>query len=39
MGQATVVADADLLNPSRLGRGASHNLDAVLKELAALEGK
>ena len=38
-GKATVVADADLLDPSRLGRGASHNLDAVLKELAALEQK
>jgi hypothetical protein len=38
-GRATVVADADLLDPSRLGRGASHNLDAVLKELAALEQK
>jgi hypothetical protein len=38
-GQATVVADADLLDPTRLGSEASHNLDAVLKELAALEHK
>jgi hypothetical protein len=38
-GKATVVADADLLDPSRFGRGASHNLDAVLNELAAFEQK
>ena len=36
-GQATVVADADLLDVTRLGAGAGHNLDALLEELAALE--
>ena len=36
-GRATVVADADLLDPDRLGAGAAHNLDGVLGELAGLE--
>jgi hypothetical protein len=36
-GRATIVADADLLDADRLGRGASHNLDALLEELAMLE--
>jgi hypothetical protein len=36
-GEATVVADADLLDVLQLGRGASHNLDGVLEELARLE--
>lgn len=36
-GRATVVADADLLDPDRLGPAASHNLDALLEELAQLE--
>jgi hypothetical protein len=36
-GQATVVADADLLDTARLGSAAAHNLDAVLEELAHLE--
>jgi hypothetical protein len=36
-GEAVVVADADLLDVNRLGRGASHNLDAVLGVLARLE--
>jgi hypothetical protein len=35
-GEATVVADADLLNVAQLG-SAGHNLDGVLAELAALE--
>jgi hypothetical protein len=35
-GRATVVADADLLDPKDLGGGAGHNLDAVLSELSAL---
>jgi hypothetical protein len=35
-GKATVVADADLLNPQELGEGAEHNLDAILSELSAL---
>lgn len=38
-GSATIVADADLLDTQRLGPGASHNLDAVLEELAAFERK
>ena len=37
-GKATVVADADLLDAPRLGAKANHNLDAILAELAALEG-
>jgi len=36
-GEATIIADADLLDSSALGRPAAHNLDAVLKELAGLE--
>jgi len=36
-GRATIVADADLLDASRLGSGAAHNLDGVLAELARLE--
>jgi hypothetical protein len=36
-GRATVVADADLLDPKRLGTGADHNLDALMAELAELE--
>ena len=36
-GQVTVVGDADFLDTARLGRGAEHNLDALLAELAALE--
>ena len=36
-GIATVVADADLLNPEALGAGADHNLDGLTEELAALE--
>jgi hypothetical protein len=36
-GRATVIADADLLDVADLGRGASHNLDALLEELARLE--
>lgn len=36
-GRATIVADADLLDPPRLGSGARHNLDGVLEELARLE--
>lgn len=38
-GQATVVADADLLDVERLGSAAAHNLDGVLEELANLEPK
>ena len=38
-GKATVIADADLLNARELGRGAAHNLDAVIAELANLEDK
>jgi hypothetical protein len=38
-GSATIVADADLLDAGALGEGASHNLDAVLAELAMLERK
>jgi len=37
-GRATVIADADLLDPDRLGPSASHNLDGLLEELAELEG-
>ena len=36
-GRAIVVADADFLDAPRLGDGARHNLDALLKELAQLE--
>lgn len=36
-GRATIVADADLLDLTHLDRGAEHNLDGVLAELAALE--
>ena len=35
-GKATVVADADLLDPDDLGKGADHNLDAILSELSRL---
>jgi hypothetical protein len=38
-GRATIVADADLLDAADLGSGASHNLDAVLGELASLASK
>jgi hypothetical protein len=38
-GQATVVADADLLDTDQLGPKAKHNLDGLLRELAALEGR
>jgi len=38
-GQATVVADADLIDTAALGAGASHNLDALLAELARLESR
>jgi len=36
-GNATVVADADLLDTAVLGQKARHNLDGVLEELARLE--
>ncbi|HZC38142.1 MAG TPA: hypothetical protein VE221_05650 [Sphingomicrobium sp.] len=36
-GAATIVADADLLNVQDLGRGAAHNIDGLLSELARLE--
>jgi hypothetical protein len=36
-GLATVVADADFLNVGSLGKPATHNLDALLAELARLE--
>lgn len=36
-GSATIIADADLLDVDRLGRGAAHNLDAVMSELSSLE--
>jgi hypothetical protein len=38
-GRATVVADADFLDRDRLGPRASHNLDALVAALAALESK
>lgn len=38
-GRATIVADADVLNSQALGPEASHNLDAVVAELATLEQK
>jgi hypothetical protein len=36
-GKATVVADADLLDPDDLGKGSEHNLDAILFELSTLQ--
>jgi hypothetical protein len=36
-GKATIIADADLLDPDDLGKGAEHNLDAILSELSALQ--
>ena len=33
-GSATIVADADFLDVNRLGKGAEHNLDGLLAELA-----
>jgi len=36
-GRATIVADADLLDPKDLGGGAEHNLDAILSELSTLQ--
>jgi hypothetical protein len=36
-GKATIVADADLLDPDDLGKGAEHNLDAILSELSSLQ--
>jgi hypothetical protein len=36
-GGATIIADADLLDPKELGDGAKHNLDAILSELSALQ--
>jgi hypothetical protein len=38
-GKATIVADADVLAVDRLAGPTSHNLDAVLRELARLERK
>ena len=38
-GRATVVADADLLDASRLGEWGASNLEAMLGELAILEPK
>lgn len=38
-GEATIVADADLLDVNHLGRAAEHNLDGLLAELARLEPK
>lgn len=38
-GRATIIADADLLDTTDLGSRASHNLDAVLSELALLTSK
>lgn len=38
-GEATIVADADLLDTAALGPGAAHNLDGVLQELAELESR
>jgi hypothetical protein len=35
-GRATIVADADLLDPQDLGNGAENNLDAILSELSEL---
>jgi hypothetical protein len=36
-GEATIVADADLLDSQDLGPGAAHNLDGLLGELAKLQ--
>ena len=36
-GRTIIIADADFLDASRLGRGAKNNLDVLLKELAKLE--
>jgi hypothetical protein len=36
-GKATIIADADLLDPDDLGKGAERNLDAILSELSELE--
>src|SRR5689334_127840 len=38
-GRATIVADADLLDVGALGPDARNNLDALVEELATLEGK
>jgi hypothetical protein len=38
-GQATIVADADLLDVNRLGPNARQNLDGLITELARLEQK
>jgi hypothetical protein len=38
-GEATIVADADLLDIEDLGPGAAHNLDGLLGELAKLQRK
>jgi hypothetical protein len=38
-GQATIVADADLLDVNRLGPEASQNIDGLIEELARLERK
>jgi hypothetical protein len=35
-GRAIIIADADFLDVARLGEGAKHNLDVLLKELAKL---
>ena len=35
-GRATIVADADFIDPQDLGEGAEHNLDAMLSELRRL---
>ena len=36
-GRATIVADADVLDPGDLGDGAEHNMDAILSELSELQ--
>ena len=36
-GRATIVADADVLDPADLGDGAEHNMDAILSELSELQ--
>jgi hypothetical protein len=36
-GEATIIADADILNVDRRGPNAARNLDGVLQELASLE--
>lgn len=38
-GRASIIADADFLNVEALGVSAQHNLDALLAELAELEGR